>query len=128
VFLVALWQTFFELFPVTGLNGWTLFTRSPVVWFVLMVAAAFLTLHLLVNPSATTLEMPENRALLLLVVVLAVYSQRQWGHGCCSMPTDCVAWRRPQAQRSRHNGVTILVWLCVAAPSGAGGIEIPWAQ
>jgi len=122
VFLVALWQTFFELFPVTGLNGWTLFTRSPVVWFVLMVAAAFLTLHLLVNPSATALEMPENRALLLLVVVLAVYSAAAVGtwllfnaHKLRSVDTP------PRRSAVVIMVLTILVWLCVG---GAGVVLV----
>lgn len=124
VFLVALWQTFFELFPIAGLRGWTLFTRSPVVWFVLMVGAAFLTVHLMVNPSATALEMPENRALILLVVVLAVYSAAAVG-----------TWLLFNAPRLRGVGtpprrsavvimvLTILVWLC-ACGSGAALVAL----
>jgi hypothetical protein len=120
VSLVALWQTFFELFPIAGLRGWTLFTRSPVVWFVLMVAAALLTVHLLVNPSATVLEMPENRALVLLVVVLAIYSAAAVG-----------AWLLFNAPRLRGVGtsprrsaviiviLTILVWLCTCGSGAA---------
>lgn len=118
VFLVALWQTFVELFPIAGLNGWTLFTRSPVVWFVLMAAAAFLTLNLLVNPNATALEMPENRALILLVVVLAVYSAAAVGtwllfnaHRLRSVDTP------PRRSAIVIMVLTILVWLCVG---GAG--------
>lgn len=118
VFLVALWQTFFELFPISGSSGWKLFTSSSMVWFVLMVAATFLTMHLLVNPGGTALEMPENRALVLLVVVLAIYSAAAVG-----------TWLLFNAPRLRGAGtpprrsavvimvLTILVWLCVG---GAG--------
>ena len=114
VFLVALWQTFFEMFPIAGLNGWTLFKRARAVWFVLMVTATFLTAHTLVNPNATALEMPENHALLLIVVVLAIYSAVAVG-----------TWLLFNAHRLRGQGtppkrstlitlaLMILVWLCV---------------
>ncbi|MBS1245555.1 MAG: hypothetical protein H6R36_210, partial [Chloroflexi bacterium] len=74
VFFVALWQTFFELFPIAGLNGWTLFTRGRAVWFLAFVITAFLTIHILINPNATILDAPKNRMLLLIVVMLAIYS------------------------------------------------------
>jgi hypothetical protein len=120
VYFVALWQTFFELFPVAGLKGWTLFTRSRVTWFILLVATAFLTMHTLINPNATALEMPENRALLLIVVGLAIYSAVAVG-----------TWLLFNAGRLRGEGatpkrgtlivlgLTILIWLCVCGTGAA---------
>jgi hypothetical protein len=120
VFFVALWQTLFELFPVAGLKGWTLFMRGRVIWFILLVVTAFLTLHALVNPNATALEMPENRALLLIVVVLAIYSAVAIG-----------TWLLFNAGRLRGEGatpkratsivlvLTILIWLCVCVSGAA---------
>lgn len=120
VFLVAVWQTFFELFPVAGLNGWTLFTRARLVWFVLLVAAAFLVLHTLVNPTAMAPEATENRALLLIIVALGVYSAAAVG-----------TWLLFNGGRLRGEGaalprgtlitlaLTILVWLCVCGLGAA---------
>jgi hypothetical protein len=113
-FFVALWQTFFELFPIAGLNGWTLFTRGRVVWFLAFAVTAFLTMHILINPNATILETPKNRALILIVVMLAIYSAVAVG-----------TWLLFNAGRLRGEGatlkrgtlvtlaLTILVWLCV---------------
>lgn len=120
VFLVTLWQTFFELFPIGGLSGWTLFTRARLVWFVLLVVTVFLAAHVLINPNATALEMPSNRALLLIVVVLAIYSAAAVG-----------TWLLLNAHRLRGEGtapkrstlltlaLTILVWLCVCGLGAA---------
>jgi len=120
VFFVALWQTFFELFPIAGLNGWTLFTRGRVVWFLAFLGAAFLTIHILINPNATILEAPKNRMLLLIVVTLAVYSAVAVG-----------TWLLFNAGRLRGEGttlkrgtlitlvLTILVWLCVCGLGAA---------
>ena len=114
VFFVALWQTFFELFPIAGLNGWTLFTRGRIVWFLAFLGTAFLTTHILINPNATILEAPKNSMLLLIVVTLAIYSAVAVG-----------TWLLFNAGRLRGEGttlkrgtlvtlaLTILVWLCV---------------
>jgi hypothetical protein len=114
VFFIALWQTFFELFPIAGLNGWTLFTRGRVVWFLAFLGTAFLTIHILINPNATILEAPKNRMVLLIVVMLAIYSAVAVG-----------TWLLFNAGRLRGDGttlkrgtlvtlaLTILVWLCV---------------
>jgi len=114
VFFVALWQTFFEMFPIAGLNGWTLFTRGRIVWFFAFVVTAFLTAHILINPNATILEAPKNRVLILVIVTLAIYSAVAVG-----------TWLLFNAGRLRGEGatlrrgtlvtlaLTILVWLCV---------------
>ena len=93
---------------------------ATALGLVLMVAAAFMTLHLLVNPGGTALEMPENRALVLLVVVLAIYSAAAVG-----------AWLLFNAPRLRGVGasprrsaviiviLTILVWLCTCGSGAA---------
>jgi len=122
VFFVALWQTFFELFPIAGLNGWALFTRGRVVWSLAFLGAAFLTIHILINPNATILEAPKNHMLLLIVVTLAIYSAVAVG-----------TWLLFNAGRLRGEGttlkrgtlftlaLTILVWLCVC---GSGAVLV----
>jgi len=129
VFFVALWQTFFELFPIAGLNGWTLFTRGRAVWFLAFVITAFLTIHILINPNATILDAPKNRMLLLIVVMLAIYSAVAVG-----------TWLLFNAGRLRGEGttlkrgtlvtlaLTILVWLCVCGSRSVGGVEVPWTK
>jgi len=120
IFVVALWQTFFELFPIAGLKGWTLFTRARLVWFVFLVAAAFLAVHTLINPNATLFELVRNYALLLIVVVLAIYSAAAVG-----------TWLLFNADRLRGEGkklprgtllaliLTVLIWLCVLGGGAA---------
>jgi len=122
VFFVALWQTFFELFPIAGLNGWTLFTRGRVVWFLAFLGTAFLAIHILINPNTTILEAPKNRMLLLIAVMLAIYSAVAVG-----------TWLLFNAGRLRGEGttlkrgtlvtlvLTILVWLCVC---GSGAVLV----
>jgi hypothetical protein len=94
--------------------------RARLVWFLFLVATVFLAAHVLINPNATALEMPANRALLLIVVVLAIYSAAAVG-----------TWLLINASRLRGVGaapkrstlvtlaLTILVWLCVCGSGAA---------
>jgi hypothetical protein len=114
VFFVALWQTFLEALPIRGLSGWTLFTHNRVVWFAVFAVTAFLAVHTLINPNATAVQMVDNRALLVIVLVLALYSAAAVG-----------TWLLFNAGQLRGEsgipkrgtlaalGLTILVWLCL---------------
>ena len=120
VFFVALWQTFFEALPIRGLSGWTLFTRNRVAWFIVFAITAFLVAHALINPNSTVLQMVDNRALLVIVLALAIYSAAavgMWllfnagqlrGEGRASRPGALIAL-----------GLTILVWLCLCGSGAA---------
>jgi hypothetical protein len=119
VFFVTLWQTFFEALPIAGLNGWTLFTRNRVVWFVVFAVTAFLAAHVLINPNATAVQLVDNRALLLLILALAIYSAAAVGTWLLFNAGQL----RGEGRASRSGalialGLTILVWLCLCL-SGA---------
>jgi hypothetical protein len=119
VFFVALWQTFFEALPIRGLSGWTLFTRNRVAWFVVFAIAAFLVAYTLVNPNATALQWVDNRALLVILLALAIYSAAAVGTWLLFNAGQL----RGEGRASKSGalvalGLTILVWLCLCV-SGA---------
>ena len=118
VFFVALWQTFFEALPIPGLSGWTLFTRSRGVWFVVFALTAFLAAHTLLNPNATAVQMVDNRALLLLGLALAIYSAVAVGLWLLFNAGQLRGEGKPKPTALIALGLTIVVWLCLCL-SGA---------
>jgi len=114
--MLALWQALFEALPIGGLRGWTLFTRLRPAWAIVFVVAAFSAFHLLLNPRLTLAELPQNRALIAVIIGVAVYSAAALG-----------AWLLFNAGRLRGQGpaparrvlimlsLTILIWLCLCA-------------
>ena len=119
VFFVALWQTFFEALPIPGLSGWTLFTRSRVAWFVVFAVTAFLAVHVLVNPNATAAQMVDNHALLLLILVLAIYSAAAVGLWLLFNAGQLRGEGKPKPITLMALGLTILVWLCLCLSGAA---------
>ena len=119
VFFVALWQTFFEALPIPGLSGWTLFTRSRGVWFLVFALTAFLAAHTLLNPNATAVQMVDNRALLLLVLALAIYSAAAVGLWLLFNAGQLRGEGKPKPTALIALGLTIVVWLCLCLSGAA---------
>jgi hypothetical protein len=119
VFFVALWQTFFEALPIPGLSGWTLFTRSRGVWFVVFALTAFLAAHTLINPNATAAQMVDNRALLLLLLALAIYSAAAVGLWLLFNAGQLRGEGKPKPTALIALGLTIVVWLCLCLSGAA---------
>lgn len=119
VFFVTLWQTFFEALPIAGLNGWTLFTRNRVVWFVVFAVTAFLAVHILINPNATAVQLVDNRALLLLILALAIYSAAAVGLWLLFNAGQLRGEGAPKPIMLIALGLTILMWLCLCLSGAA---------
>jgi hypothetical protein len=123
--MLALWQALFEALPIGGLRGWTLFTRLRPAWAIVFVVAAFSAFHLLLNPRLTLAELPQNRAVIAVLIGVAVYSAAALG-----------AWLLFNAGRLRGQGpaparrvlimlgLTILIWLCLC---GLGAFLSAWS-
>jgi len=79
---------------------------------------AFLVAHTILNPNATAVQMVDNRALLLLVLALAIYSAVAVGLWLLFNAGQLRGEGKPKRPALIALGLTIVVWLCLCL-SGA---------
>ena len=90
-----------------------------MVWFVVFAITAFLAMHVLVNPNAAAVQMVDNRALLVLILVLAIYSAAAVGLWLLFHAGQLRGEGRPKPTTLIALGLTIVVWLCVCLAGAA---------